>query len=76
MKNNKQIPLLAKLMISFECDNCGDTCSLGWFYKGMDKLQKYITDDGKLVCIRCKEDMPKATGEVVKDKPLDDKEKG
>ena len=54
METKERIPLLAKLMISFECDDCGNIYMLGWFYNGIEKLVNHMTQNGQLLCPRCK----------------------
>lgn len=60
-KNHEQIPLLAKLEISYVCDKCRARITLGSFYKAMDEVVAASVEDGKLICPTCR------------DKPMRDK---
>ncbi len=59
--NHEQIPLLAKLEVSYFCSRCRARINLGTFYEAMDKVVANI-EDGKLICGMCR------------DKPLKGKE--
>lgn len=54
-KNHKQIPLLAKLEISYVCDKCRARITLGSFYNVVDEIVIAASvEDGKLICPMCR----------------------
>ena len=75
MENNERIPLLQKLKIAFTCSKCRTLVIFHvGFYDAIEQLigEGHLTDKDTLLCDDCK---PKATGEVVGDKPVEDKGK-
>ncbi len=51
-----QIPLLAKLLIYYYCDECLARIKLGWFYQGIDEvIEAASVEDGKLICPGCRD---------------------
>lgn len=55
-KPHEQIPLLAKLEVSYRCDKCGDEIKLGWFYQAIGKvIEAASVKDGKLICGTCRD---------------------
>lgn len=68
---NEHIPLLAKLLIVYECEECGEDRWVGRFYEAMDYIVNHVAQpDGRLLCEACQ---TKASLEAVEDKPVEDK---
>ncbi len=62
MTNHEQIPLLARLEVSYTCDGCRANISLGTFYDAIDGVILASVKKGKMLCGMCR------------DKPLGSKE--
>lgn len=55
-KNHEQIPLLAKLEVSYICDKCRGRITLGTFYESMGNVVDAASvEDGKLICPTCQD---------------------
>lgn len=55
-ETHEQIPLLAKLEVSYRCDKCGDEIKLGWFYQAIGKvIEAASVEDGKMICPMCRD---------------------
>lgn len=55
-ENHEQIPLLAKLRISYYCNSCHKEIQLRSFYIAMDAVVAAASvEDGKLICPTCRD---------------------
>lgn len=79
MNSHEQIPLLAKLEISYVCDKCRNRITLGTFYEAMDEIATASTFGnkaysrsafyGELICPMCRENKG-AYPDYDSDKPI------